>query len=301
MEQYVKHFVRYLSEDKHASQNTIVSYQRDLLKLCGYLEQHGIMDVTMVTETNLNSYILNMESEGMASSTISRHVATIKAFYLYLIRNHLVEQDVAYRLKAPKIKKKSPETLTEEEIALLLAQPGTKGRKELRDKAMLEVLYATGMRVTEIISLTVEQVKLDHGYIMCQSSGYGRVIPVDEQTVGILRLYLQKGRPAIVKDDTDILFPNIHGKPMTRQGFWKIVKFYAQKAGIDREITPHMIRHSFALHLVQHGADLRSVQELMGHSDIATTGVYLMKTDYRLKEVYNKTHQRNRIGEKKNG
>lgn len=301
MKQYVKQFVRYLKEDKHASQNTIVSYQRDLLKLCSYLEQHDITDVSMVTETNLNSYILYMETEGMASSTISRHVATIKAFYLYLIRNHLVEQDIAYRLKPPKIEKKSPEALTEEEIALLLAQPEGNGRKELRDKAMLELLYATGMRVSELISLTVHHVNLEHGYIICKGSLYGRVIPVDEQTVEVMKRYLLEGRPAIVKGDTDILFSNIHGKPMTRQGFWKIVKFYAQKAGINREITPHMVRHSFAFHLIQHGADLRSVQKLLGHSDIATTGVYLMRPDQRLKEVYNKTHQRDRIGEKKNG
>lgn len=301
MEQYVKQFVRYLREDKHASQNTIVSYQRDLLKLCSYLEQHDITDISLVTETNLNSYILHMETDGMASSTISRHVATIKAFYLYLMRSHLVEQDIAYRLKPPKIERKVPEALTEEEIALLLAQPQGNGRKELRDKAMLELLYATGMRVSELISLTVQQVNLEHGYIMCQGFGYGRVIPVDEQTIEIIRHYLLQGRPAIVKGEEEILFPNIHGKPMTRQGFWKIVKFYADKAGINREITPHMVRHSFAFHLVQHGADLRSVQELLGHSDIAATGVYLMKPNQRLKEVYNKTHQRDRIGDKKNG
>lgn len=292
MEQYVREFVQYLEQEKHASPNTIVSYKRDLLKLCGFLEQNGITEVSGITETNLNSYILSMETAGLAASSVSRTIASIRAFFSFLDHRRYVEQDVALYLKAPKITKRRPEVLTTEEIELLLAQPDPNYLKEIRDKAMLEILYATGIRVSELIALKLSDVNLEMGYIITVNRNRERVIPVEIIARKALQSYLEKVRPKLVHNEEDILFTNCQGKPMTRQGFWKILKYYAAKAGIEKDITPHMIRHSFAAHLVENGADLRSVQEMLGHSDIATTQIYVRQTNHRLKEVYDMAHQR---------
>lgn len=292
MEQYVREFVEYLNQEKHSSPNTIASYKRDLLKLCGFLEQNGVTEVSQVTETNLNSYILAMETAGLSPSSISRAIASMRAFFAFLDRKRYVEQDPALHLKAPKITKNCPQVLSTEEMELLLAQPDPNYVKEMRDKAMLELLYATGIRVSELIALKVSDVNLEMGYLVTVNRERERVIPIESIAKKALQNYMEKARPKLAKDGEDSLFTNCQGKPMTRQGFWKILKCYAARAGIEKDITPHMIRHSFAVHLVENGADLRSVQEMLGHSDIATTQIYMKDNHHRIKEVYDMAHQR---------
>lgn len=299
METLVKQFITYLKESKKSSENTLVSYRRDLLKFCSFFEQQGIKDVTVLTRTDLNSYILNMEGQGMATSTISRGIASIKGFYHFLFREHIVIDDIAESLKAPKIIKKIPDTLSVEEVSLLLEQPNGESMKELRDKAMLEVLYATGIRVSELINLKLSDVNLKMNYLVCMNENKERIIPFEDYAKSALVHYISLARPMLVNDkDNEFLFTNCQGHQMTRQGFWKILKQYATMAGIKKDITPHMIRHSFAFHLVQNGADLQSVQEMLGHSDISTTQLYLRRPNTKIAEVYKNTHPRvQRVGE----
>lgn len=290
--------MEYLTTEKHASPNTIVSYQRDLLKLCSYLETHEIDSVTDVTETNLNSYILSLETGGLAASSISRTIASIRAFFAYLDETRTVAKNVARNLKAPQIERKLPSVLEAEEIARLLAIPNGNQPKTMRDKAMLELMYATGIRVTELLQMKVEDVDVKMGYIVIPAAQKARVVPVEAVAMQSVEQYLQMARPLLVKDDCPYLFVNYAGKPMTRQGFWKIVKQYADAAGIEKPITPSSLRHSFAVHLVEHGADLKSLQELMGYSSLAAAQIYQNPQPYRLKEVYDKAHIRiKEIGE----
>jgi integrase/recombinase XerD len=228
-----------------------------------------------------------------AAATISRNVASIKAFFHYLYKEGIVEKDVSDGLKAPKIEKKMPEILTTEEVIWLLEQPKGDTPKEIRDKAMLELLYATGIRVTELITLKVSDVNMQMGFIICRDGSKERVIPFGAAAKRAMIQYLEKARNVMLLDlHSDILFVNCSGQPMSRQGFWKLIKYYAKKAGIVTDITPHTLRHSFAAHLVENGADLRSVQEMLGHSDISTTQVYAAMTHNRIREVYAKAHPR---------
>jgi integrase/recombinase XerD len=228
-----------------------------------------------------------------AAATISRNVASIKAFVHYLCKEGIIEENIAEGLKAPKIEKKMPEILTPEEVIWLLEQPKGDTPKELRDKAMLELLYATGIRVTELITLKVSDVNMQMGYIICRDGSKERVIPFGAAAKKAMTNYLEKAREVMLFDlKSDILFVNCSGQPMSRQGFWKLIKYYAKKAGITADITPHTLRHSFAAHLVENGADLRSVQEMLGHSDISTTQVYATMTHNRIREVYAKAHPR---------
>ena len=293
MERELQDFISYLHNVKKTSANTESSYKRDLTKFKKYFEMQGVDDVTKITATGLQSYILYLEKNNFAAATVSRSIAAIKALFHYLFKEGIVSEDVSESLKAPKIEKKLPEILTTNEVNRLLEQPHGTSAKEIRDRAMLELLYATGIRVSELIGLKIGDVNLQVGYIMCHDSHKERVVPFGAPAKRALTDYLKGARNALVADSScDILFVNCQGQAMSRQGFWKLVKFYAKKAGITADITPHTLRHSFAAHLVENGADLRSVQEMLGHSDISTTQVYANMTQNKIREVYSKSFPR---------
>lgn len=293
MEKAIETFINYLHNIKKMADNTMQSYRRDLHKLQGFLTEMGVEKVEDITKTNLNSYILYLEKKQLSPATISRNIASIKAFYHFMFKERMVEEDISEDLKAPKVEKKMPEIMTVTEVDKLLAQPAGDTPKDLRDKAMLELLYATGIRVSELISLKLTDVNLKMGFVMCRDSNKERVIPFGNQARISLIKYLDQGREALLlTKEEDILFVNCSGKPMSRQGFWKLIKTYAAKAGIASEITPHTMRHSFAAHLVENGADLHSVQEMLGHSDVSTTQIYANMNHNRIREVYAKAHPR---------
>ena len=293
METEVNAFITYLHNVKKMSLNTELSYRRDLNKVVAYMERQGIINPSDITATNLNSYILYLEKNNFSAATISRNIACIKTFYHYLYKEGKVKEDVSDSLKAPKVEKKIPEIMTTEEVVRLLEQPKGNTPKDIRDKAMLELLYATGIRVSELISLKKSDVNLQMSYIICHDASKERVIPFGHKAKEALKKYLDEARNTMLEDkDLDILFVNCSGQPMSRQGFWKLIKYYAKKAGIEADITPHTLRHSFAAHLVENGADLRSVQEMLGHSDISTTQVYANMSHSRIRDVYSKTHPR---------
>lgn len=271
----ITNFAEYLREVKKTSRNTELSYQRDLIQLSAYLEEQGITEVGKVTKTSLNSYILYLEREGKATTTISRMLASMKAFFHYEFSLGKIPKDPAELLKAPKIEKKAPTILSVEEVEMLMAQPKGKKPKEIRDKAMLELLYATGIRVSELVHLELTDVNLPVGFITCRDDQKERNIPFGCTTKKALVDYLENGRESPLKGkEANWLFVNCNGKAMSRQGFWKIIKYYGEMAGIQSDITPHSLRHSFAAHLLKNGADVRAVQNMLGHSDMATTQVY---------------------------
>lgn len=280
-------FISYLADEKKMSENTRLSYKRDLVKLGEYCKALAIHNVNQVSAANLKSYIVYLEAGEFKAATISRNVASIHAFFHYLYNEHIVEEDVSECLQAPKIEKHVPEVLTEEEVHRLLNQPSGNDPKGIRDKAMLELLYATGIRVSELIGLKMSDADLVTGTIECN----GRTIPFGPRANSALSVYLKDGRAALLKgNETDILFPSCLGEPMSRQGFWKLIKSYGKKAGIEMEITPHTLRHSFAVHLMANGADIHSVSEMLGHSDIYTTQVYAQlgnDMQSELRKVYN--------------
>ncbi len=293
MEERLEEFVAYLEDVKKTSRNTVLSYKRDLLKLESYLYEEGITELTGVTSTVLQSYVLQMEKGGFAAATVSRNIASVKAFFHFLARKGYIPEDVAEDLKAPKIEKKMPEILTTDEVNRLLDQPKGSTPKDIRDRAMLELLYATGIRVSELISLKLSDVNFQVGYIICRDARKERVVPFGTPAKRALTDYVKNARGLMLADqESDVLFTNCSGQPMSRQGFWKLVKYYARKAGITADITPHTLRHSFAAHLVENGADLRSVQEMLGHSDISTTQIYANMSQNKLREVYTRNFPR---------
>lgn len=293
MEKQIDAFISYLHNVKKTSENTEMSYRRDLNKLHIFLAEQDKHEINEVTQEDLQAYILCLEEKKFAAATISRNIASIKAFYLFLKKEGVVEEDVSQVLKAPKIEKKMPEILSMQEVDCLLKQPDGNTPKEIRDKAMLELLYATGIRVTELISLKLSDVNLQMGFLICHDGSKERMIPFGKAAKNALLRYFDGARGAMLADSgSDILFVNCSGQPMSRQGFWKLVKYYAKKAGIEEDITPHTLRHSFAAHLVENGADLRSVQEMLGHSDISTTQVYANLNHNRIRDVYVKAHPR---------
>ena len=270
-----------------------MSYRRDLHKVQFFMENKGISDVKDITKDDLHEYIKELEKQNFKAATISRNIASIKAFYHYLLEESIVEEDVSEDLKAPKIEKKIPEIMTTEEVIRLLNQPKGDSPKEIRDKAMLELLYATGIRVSELITLKISDVNLQMGYIVCKDSNKERIIPFGREAKSALAKYMDKTRAAMVGNSSgEVLFCNCSGQTMSRQGFWKLIKYYAKKADIQADITPHTLRHSFAAHLVENGADLRSVQEMLGHSDISTTQIYANMNHNHIREVYAKAHPR---------
>ncbi|MCI8831582.1 MAG: tyrosine recombinase [Lachnospiraceae bacterium] len=271
----IQEFVIYLRDVKKTSRNTEISYQRDLIQLEEYLRNQGIVEPDKVTKTSLNSYILYMEKSGKATTTISRELAAIKAFFHYQFKEGRIRRDPAELLKAPKVEKKAPVILSVEEVQSLLAQPEGKNAKEVRDKAMLELLYATGIRVSELINLQLSDINLSVGFLVCRDGQRERTIPFGKKASKALSAYLEQARSQLLKgQESDLLFTNCNGKAMTRQGFWKIIKYYGEKAGVQTDITPHSLRHSFAAHLLRSGADIQAVQAMLGHSDMATTQVY---------------------------
>jgi len=297
MEQVINSFISYLHNVKRTSDNTAMSYQRDLKKVNSFMQEQGIGDVSEITVTNLNSYILYLEKNNFSAATISRNIASIKAFYYYMVKEGMVEEDVSDVLKAPRIEKKVPGILSTSDIIRLLERPTGNSPKEIRDKAMLELLYATGIRVSELISLKVADLNLQMGYIVChdsnRSSGKERIIPFGNAARTAIMRYISSGREQMLEDPgNEFLFVNCSGQPMSRQGFWKLIKYYAKKAGIKADITPHTLRHSFAAHLVENGADLHIVQEMLGHSDISTTQIYANMHHNRMRDVYAKAHPR---------
>ncbi|MBP2642148.1 MAG: Tyrosine recombinase xerC [Firmicutes bacterium] len=294
MEGYVNEFINYLAVERGLAQNTLESYGRDLRQFQTFL-QSGQLD--FIKDSNRNTiinYLSNLQSKGRAVSTISRNLAAIKSFYQYLVRERYLEKDPAAHLESPKLEKKLPKILSITEVEELLKQPNTFFPAGLRDKAMLELLYATGIRVSELIALNISDVNLDMGYIKCFGKGSKeRIVPLGSIAAKCVQEYIQRGRQKLVRTYEEAsLFVNHHGNRLTRQGFWKIIKKYASEASINKDITPHTLRHSFATHLLENGADLRSVQEMLGHADISTTQIYTHVTKNHLKEVYDKSHPR---------
>ncbi len=293
MEHTIQEFINYLHNEKKTSYNTEISYQRDLKKLEEFLTMQGISDVSQINDTLLNSYIFYLEREHFAASSISRNVASVRAFFRYLVKKDKIQSDPSEELKPPKVEKKTPEILSVEEVDLLLKQPNDNTPKGIRDRAMLELLYATGMRVSELIHLKLEDVNLQLGYVTCSDGSKERIIPFGSVCRRTLQRYLVEARGRFVGDkEEEVLFTNCSGRMMSRQGFWKVLKVYAQSAGITRDITPHTLRHSFAAHLLQNGADIKSVQEMLGHSDISSTQMYLNLSVNKMRDVYMNAHPR---------
>lgn len=278
MEKWISEFITYLEEVKNSSKSTRMSYSRDLKKLSGFLKERGITAPSEVTGTSLNSYILFLEKEGFSTATVSRNVASMRAFFHYAVENRLVEADPTKMIKAPHMDKRVPEILSVAEVERLLQEPSGEKPKSVRDKAMLELLYATGMRVSELVSVKVSDLNLRLSYLVCRDGEKERIIPFGKTALDAVVKYLETAREFFLKGtQSDYLFLNYSGTVMTRQGFWKVLKYYAEKAGIEADITPHTLRHSFGAHLLQSGADVKAVQEIMGHVDITSTQVYMKK------------------------
>ena len=292
MEEQLNLFFGFLENEKKVSLNTLQSYKRDLKQFENYL---GTIEgkYNELTNDGIKDYIKYMQEQGKKTSTISRGLAAIRSFYQYETKKKQVEKDPTEGIQSPKIEKRVPSVLTSSEVALLLEQPKNVDLKGTRDKAMLEFAYATGMRVTEIISLNVEDINLEEEYVICKNGARERTIPLGKICKKALQEYLEDARNAMIKsDDEQALFVNVNGKRLTRQGFWKIIKYYKEQAHIDKDITPHVLRHSFATHLLQNGADLKAIQAMLGHSDISSTQIYMQFQDGALKDVYHKAHPR---------
>ena len=292
MEKQVKLFLDFLKDDKKLSDNTLQSYRRDIEQYEKYVSDNKI-NYLKVTEETILEYMEFLREENKKESTISRSLASIRSFYQYLIRVKKIKKDPTMTIESPKISKRTPNILTSKEVELLLDQPKDVDLKGTRDKAMLEFAYATGMRVTEMISLDIDDVKLDEGYVVCRGRSKSRNIPLGSMSLKALKEYKDDARPYLIRDESEeALFVNVNGTRLTRQGFWKIVKYYKEQAHIEKDITPHVLRHSFATHLLQNGADLKAIQTMLGHSDISSTQVYMQFQDPGIKNEYKKAHPR---------
>jgi len=283
----IKAYENYLTKVKQASANTISSYMRDIRQFGEWLDA----DISDATQLNISMYLQFLSQDGRSAATVSRTLASLKNFYAYLVSSGFCERTPVTDIRVDRGEKKLPQILTGREIELLLAQPVCVDAKGYRDKAMLEVMYATGMRVSELIDLDLDDVNLDLGIVKCNTAKKGRVIPLYPAALRALTVYVRDIRESmIMASDEQALFVNINGTRMSRQGFWKILKHYQTTAHIDKEITPHTLRHSFAVHLLENGADLSSLQELMGHCDISSTQMYTHMVNQKLKSVYEKCH-----------
>ena len=292
MEKKIKLFLEFLQSDKRLSNNTLQSYKRDILQYKNYVDTNKI-NYLKVSKEDIKKYLMYLQDMNKKTSTISRNLASIRSFYQFLLRNKKIKTDPTEGIQSPKIEKKAPNILSSKEVELLLEQPNCIDLKGIRDKAMLEFAYATGMRVTEIISLDIDDVNLETGFVVCRNNGKQRSIPLGTLSLKALENYIKDARPILIKDENNkALFVNINGGRLTRQGFWKIVKYYKDQAHINKDITPHVLRHSFATHLLQNGADLKAIQVMLGHSDISSTQVYMQFQDESLKNVYKKAHPR---------
>ena len=292
MEKQVKLFLEFLQNEKKLSDNTLQSYKRDLKQYQNYLEENGI-NYAKVSKEDIKAYLNYLKQIGKKPSTISRNLASIRSFYQFSIRNKKIKNDPTEDVQSPKIEKRVPSVLTAQEVELLLEQPKDVDLKGTRDKAMLEFAYATGMRVTEIINLNIEDVNLEGEYVICRVGSKQRNIPLGSLSLKALKEYIDEARPILIRNEKEkALFVNVNGQRLTRQGFWKIVKYYKEQAHITKDITPHVLRHSFATHLLQNGADLKAIQTMLGHSDISSTQVYMQFQDPGLKDIYQKAHPR---------
>ena len=272
--------------------NTLQSYKRDIIQYQNYLEENGI-NYAKVSKEDIKAYLNYLKQIGKKPSTISRNLASIRSFYQFSIRNKKIKNDPTEDVQSPKIEKRVPSVLTAQEVELLLEQPKDVDLKGTRDKAMLEFAYATGMRVTEIINLNIEDVNLEGEYVICRVGSKQRNIPLGSLSLKALKEYIDEARPILIRNEKEkALFVNVNGQRLTRQGFWKIVKYYKEQAHITKDITPHVLRHSFATHLLQNGADLKAIQTMLGHSDISSTQVYMQFQDPGLKDIYQKAHPR---------
>ena len=293
MEKQLKQFFKFLENDKKVSNNTLQSYKRDLEQYKSYLLTNDLK-YNKIKEEDIKTYVnYLLEEQNKKPSTISRMIASIRSFYQYEVKNKKISADPTENVQSPKIEKKAPCILTTKEVELLLEQPTDADLKGIRDKAMLEFAYATGMRVTEIISLNVEDVNIEQEYVECKTGKKKRDIPLGKMALNAVKEYLNKARDVMVKTDKEkALFVNVNGKRLTRQGFWKIIKYYQEQAHIDKDITPHTLRHSFATHLLQNGAELKAIQTMLGHSDISSTQVYMQFQNDGLNNIYKKAHPR---------
>ncbi|MCJ7806359.1 MAG: site-specific tyrosine recombinase XerD [Clostridia bacterium] len=290
----LQNYTNYLAVEKGLAKNTLESYRRDLDKFIAFMHKQKITSPEMVDQKALNLFIGDLKKNGRATSTISRCIASIRSFFTFLLQEGIIENNPALDLASPRIEKKLPRVLTTGEVDLLLDQPKLGEHNGLRDKAMLELLYASGIRVSELVGLNITDFDPKVGYLRCLGKGMKeRIVPIGSMSVNCVSAYLGNSREKLLdKNGETALFVNHHGKRMSRQGFWKILKKYARKSNIKGEITPHTLRHSFATHLLENGADLRSVQEMLGHSDISTTQIYTQITRRKIREVYDKTHPR---------
>ncbi len=288
---FVSAYENYLINIKHASANTVSSYMRDIRQFRAYVEQHLGCGLEEVERDDIGAFLNWLTANGKSPATVARFLASLKSFYTYCTSDGMMEHNPVYHIQVAKAEKKLPQILTGKEVELLLSQPQCTDMKGYRDKAMLELLYATGIRVSELISLNVTDVSIPGGFIKCTSNGKMRIIPMYPAALRILNEYIHNVRPQMIADpDEPSLFVNLNGERMTRQGFWKIIKHYQQTAQISKDITPHTLRHSFAAHLLENGADLHSIQEMMGHSDISSTQIYTQVIKQNLKSVYQKFH-----------
>lgn len=294
MVDYIDDFESYLKEKKNASYNTVVSYVRDVRSFKNFVYEKKLTDIKKSTDEDVGNYIRYLQEIGKSDSTITRSIASLKSFFSYLLSKKIIQLNPTRSIKPLKKKKNIPRILTSEEVNIFLSQPKNDSLKGCRDKAMLELLYATGIRVSELISLDTDDLNTEIGFIRCQKAGgTERIIPLYPVAVSAVADYIKTSRPLLVSSaEENALFVNVNGKRMTRQGFWKIIKFYQEKAKITTEITPHVLRHSFAVHLLENGADIGSIKEVMGHSDISSTNVYAQLIKDKLMTSYMKFHPR---------
>ena len=282
----------YLITEKKASANTVSSYLRDMHQFEAAMQEQEL-ELTEVLTQEVEHYAAALTRKGRSAATVTRSIASIKSFYSFLLSAGAVKANPAKSISADRAERKYPEILTSKEVELFLEQPRCVDAKGYRDHAMLELLYATGIRVSELIALDVDDLNLSAGMLRCASKGKERVIPLYQTAVRALSEYLHRVRPQLVESPSETaLFVNMSGDRMSRQGFWKLIKYYQEKAGIEKDITPHTLRHSFAAHLLENGADLRSIQEMLGHADISSTQIYSRLLNQRLKDVYHKAHPR---------
>ena len=290
MSDLIARYEDYLIQIKHASANTVSSYMRDLRQYASYMQAAGV-ELLDATQALISGYMQHLQQLGKSPATLSRSLASIKSLYSYAQQCDEIDINPVSHIRVEKAEKKLPQILTGKEVELLLEQPKASELKGCRDKAMLEVLYATGIRVSELIGLNIDDVSLSGAFIRCESADKARIIPIYPQALQALRRYIEQARPKMIAVPTEhSLFVNVSGERMSRQGFWKIIKFYQEKAQIDKDITPHTLRHSFAAHLLENGADLRSIQEMLGHSDISSTQIYAQLVKQNLMAVYQKYH-----------
>ncbi|RNF40542.1 site-specific tyrosine recombinase XerD [Planococcus salinus] len=289
-------YLHFLRVERQLADNTLLSYERDLKNYLHYLKEVEQLDsLRKVERVHILNHLRHLKETTKTPRTVARHISSIRSFHQFLIRERVVDQDPTVHLEMPQMEKKLPTILSIEEVDALIQAPITSKPSGLRDQAMLELLYASGMRVSECINLDITDVHLTMGFVRCTGKGgKERIIPLGKSALNVCQAYLENARNELVKagEKTDALFINQRGKRLTRQGFWKLLKQHAQKAGIQKELTPHTLRHSFATHLIENGADLRAVQEMLGHADISTTQIYTHVSKTRLKDVYSQFHPR---------